>query len=139
MVSSEIELETKLRNDVYLHSVAATLLYYDHILTFNSEFNLLWKRPRTVSTYLFFVNRYFSFFGNICIVLSIFVSSCSCSAWNIFQELFHALVGLIVAILLTLRVYALYDCDKRLLIVLSLLMLIGIGMTVVGLLFIVGL
>ncbi|KAF9071445.1 hypothetical protein BDP27DRAFT_518435 [Rhodocollybia butyracea] len=46
------------------------------------------------------------------------------------QELFHAFVGLIIAILLTLRIYALYDCNKRILFVLSVLILIGISLAV---------
>ncbi|KAJ3982965.1 hypothetical protein F5890DRAFT_1526249 [Lentinula detonsa] len=50
---------------------------------------------------------YFSLIGNIFVILSIFFST-DCTAWNIVQELFHALVGLMIATFLTLRIYALY-------------------------------
>jgi len=129
-MSSLDTIETKLKNDIYLHLIAFTFLCYDHFLTFDTEVRLLWKRPNTRSSYLFFLNRYFSFFGNIGLLLSVFFST-SCSAWNIFQELFHALVGIIVAILLTLRIYALYECDKRVLIILSVFLVGGIGLAIV--------
>ncbi|KAE9404335.1 hypothetical protein BT96DRAFT_989399 [Gymnopus androsaceus JB14] len=109
------------KNDIYLHLIAFTFLCYDHFLTFDTEVRLLWKRPNTRSSYLFFLNRYFSFFGNIGLLLSVFFST----------ELFHALVGIIVAILLTLRIYALYECDKRVLIILSVFLVGGIGLAIV--------
>jgi hypothetical protein len=122
-------LGTQLQNNIYLHLIAITILYYDHFITLEAEISLLWKRPNTLSSYLFFLNRYFSFFGNICVLVSIFVST-SCGAWHIYQELFHALAQVIVAVLLSLRIYALYDCNKRLLILLSVLILGGIGLAI---------
>ncbi|KAJ3898022.1 hypothetical protein F5879DRAFT_1026733 [Lentinula edodes] len=123
-------IETKLQTDIYLHLIAFTFLCYDHVLTFETEVTLIWKRPNTLSSYLFFLNRYFSLIGNIVIILSIFFST-SCAVWNIVQELFHALVGLMIATFLTLRIYALYGCDRRLLILLSSLILIGIALAIV--------
>ncbi|GAW07275.1 hypothetical protein LENED_009253 [Lentinula edodes] len=70
-------IETKLQTDIYLHLIAFTFLCYDHVLTFETEVTLIWKRPNTLSSYLFFLNRYFSLIGNIVIILSIFFSTVS--------------------------------------------------------------
>ncbi|KAJ3723778.1 hypothetical protein C8R42DRAFT_663527 [Lentinula raphanica] len=140
MPSDFDELETKFQTDIYLHLIAFTFLCYDHLLTFDTEVRLIWTRPNTLSSYLFFLNRYFSLIGNVFIILSIFFSSVvlvshllaySCSAWNIVQELFHALVGVMIAALLTLRIYALYGCNKRLLMFLSSLIFIGIVVAII--------
>ncbi|KAJ3763357.1 hypothetical protein EV360DRAFT_78426 [Lentinula raphanica] len=148
MPSDFDELETKFQTDIYLHLIAFTFLCYDHLLTFDTEVRLIWTRPNTLSSYLFFLNRYFSLIGNVFIILSIFFSSeyvvghpilvlvshllaYSCSAWNIVQELFHALVGVMIAALLTLRIYALYGCNKRLLMFLSSLIFIGIVVAII--------
>ncbi|KAF5385591.1 hypothetical protein D9757_006752 [Collybiopsis confluens] len=156
MLSSTDVLEEKFRNDVYLHLVAATILYYDHLLTFGTDLCRLQKLTANIM-HLQILNYFFSGSDpetpaatcsssiDISRFLATLECSCpsssprfrsrilslsSCSAWNIFQELFHALVGLIVAVLLTMRVYALYDCNKRLLIFLTGLMLVGIGSSV---------
>ncbi|KAF5336485.1 hypothetical protein D9611_006684 [Ephemerocybe angulata] len=44
------------------------ILYYDHILTFKSEVAHLWARPKSHSSYWFFLNRYFAFFTNIAVL-----------------------------------------------------------------------
>ncbi|GAW07282.1 hypothetical protein LENED_009261 [Lentinula edodes] len=90
-------LGTKLRADSCLYLFAFTLLYYDHLLTFDDEVN--------------------------------------CHPWEEFQEFFHAFAQIIVATLLTMRVYALYARDRRVLIVLTGIILFGIGATVISLVF----
>ncbi|KAJ3819928.1 hypothetical protein F5880DRAFT_1673758 [Lentinula raphanica] len=47
-------------------------LYYDHLLTLDEEIKFIWSRPYHSSSWLFFLNRYFSFVGNIVIFLSMF-------------------------------------------------------------------
>ncbi|KIK65870.1 hypothetical protein GYMLUDRAFT_38363 [Collybiopsis luxurians FD-317 M1] len=123
-------LETKIQNDVYLHLVAFTFLYYDHLMTLKDEIRLIWNRPNTLSSYFFFINRYFSFFGNIGVLLSILFTT-SCSAWTMYQEIFHALAQVIVASLLTLRIYALYDRNKRLLMILSGMVFGGVVLAII--------
>lgn len=39
------------------------IFYYDYALTFGNECTRIWKQPRTRSNYLFFLNRYLTFFG----------------------------------------------------------------------------
>ncbi|KAJ4485240.1 hypothetical protein J3R30DRAFT_3679944 [Lentinula aciculospora] len=131
-------LGTKLHADSYLYLFAFTFLYYDHLLTFDEEVRYIWSRPNHFSSRLFFVNRYFSFLGNIVILLSMFFAPSgpsSCHPWEEFQQFFHASVQIIVAILLTMRVYALYGRDKRVAIALTGIIVFGVGATAVSLVF----
>ncbi|KAJ4468485.1 hypothetical protein C8R41DRAFT_871174 [Lentinula lateritia] len=131
-------LGTKLRADSCLYLFAFTLLNYDHLLTFDDEVEFIWSRPNHFSSRLFFVNRYFSFVGNIVILLSMFFApsgQSSCHPWEEFQEFFHAFAQIIVATLLTMRVYALYARDRRVLIVLTGIIVFGIGATIISLVF----
>ncbi|KIJ66340.1 hypothetical protein HYDPIDRAFT_109340, partial [Hydnomerulius pinastri MD-312] len=76
----EAELATII-NDVYILQVArmcqlaaATVVVYDHVLSFPREVNLIWKRPMSVVTQLYFVNRYV---GDAIIIISaiLFIST----------------------------------------------------------------
>ena len=48
------------------------LFYYDYLLTFTAEVSHIWPQPLSVNTFLFFSNRYLSFFGNIAGYLLLF-------------------------------------------------------------------
>lgn len=39
------------------------VLYYDHLITIDDEYRHIWCHRKTGSSYLFLVNRYFSFFA----------------------------------------------------------------------------
>ena len=39
------------------------ILYYDWTLTFGEEYWRIWKSPRTMSSFLFFLNRYLPVLG----------------------------------------------------------------------------
>ncbi|KAJ3723770.1 hypothetical protein C8R42DRAFT_640926 [Lentinula raphanica] len=113
-------------------------LYYDHLLTLDEEIKFIWSRPYHSSSWLFFLNRYFSFVGNIVIFLSMFFAPSgpsSCHPWEQFQQFFHASVQIIVAILLTMRVYALYGCNRHVAVVLSGIIVFGVCATAVSLTF----
>ncbi|KAF9077915.1 hypothetical protein BDP27DRAFT_1441256 [Rhodocollybia butyracea] len=103
------------------------------------EVQYLWKRPVSASTALFFVNRYFACFGNAVVTISLFSSGLndsSCAPFHLFRELLLVLTQVFVCgkvpvilvdiedtidspadlVLLTIRIYALYHCSKRILI-----------------------
>ncbi|KAI3615673.1 hypothetical protein WG66_011890 [Moniliophthora roreri] len=84
----------------YFHMLAISFLYYDHILTFGDEVKHIWKRAKIQSSYWFFLNRYLAFFGNISVTVLGFTSLDA---------------SVLVCILLTLRIYALYGQSKRIL------------------------
>lgn len=43
----------------YLSVAASTMLFYDHVLLFSEEVNLIWKSRRSIWKYIFLLNRYF--------------------------------------------------------------------------------
>ncbi|KAJ3837463.1 hypothetical protein F5878DRAFT_622387 [Lentinula raphanica] len=134
----DYSLVAALRTDSYLYLFAFTFLYYDHLLTLDEEIKFIWSRPYHSSSWLFFLNRYFSFVGNIVIFLSMFFAPSgpsSCHPWEQFQQFFHASVQIIVAILLTMRVYALYGCNRHVAVVLSGIIIFGVCATAVSLTF----
>ncbi|EAU82115.2 hypothetical protein CC1G_09574 [Coprinopsis cinerea okayama7 len=56
-----------------MHFLAITCLYYDHFITLGPEIELLWSRRKSPSSYWFFLNRYFAFFGNLCVSILGFI------------------------------------------------------------------
>ncbi|KAF8997734.1 hypothetical protein BDQ17DRAFT_1283761 [Cyathus striatus] len=102
----------------FLHVFAISILYYDHLITTGNEINFLWKRPKGPSTFWFFLNRYFSFFGNLVVIIVSFMTipEASCKAYNLFRQLLLVLNQVLVCILLTLRIYALYGRSLRILV-----------------------
>jgi len=106
------------RLEDYFHLFSITFLYWDHLITFPEEFHYLWKRPVRASTALFLFNRYFAVLGNVVVTVSLFSSGLtesSCKPFHLFRELLLVLTQVIVCILLTIRIYALYSCSKRML------------------------
>ena len=43
----------------------AVVLYYDHLITLTTEVSKIWPRARSRPAFLFFLNRYVPFIGNI--------------------------------------------------------------------------
>ena len=46
------------------------VLYYDHLITLDDEFQYIWRRRKNISSYIFLVNRYFTFFAVSCKIAS---------------------------------------------------------------------
>ncbi|KAF9264612.1 hypothetical protein L218DRAFT_232872 [Marasmius fiardii PR-910] len=88
------------------HLVALTLMLLDHIYTLDVEIKHLWKRRAKISAYLFFVHRYFNPLAAIFSVLSV------CHALVHSREALIIFAQVMVVVILTLRVYALYGCNK---------------------------
>ncbi|KAF9070479.1 hypothetical protein BDP27DRAFT_1446969 [Rhodocollybia butyracea] len=102
-----------------LFASALVILFYDHLLTLDSEIRLLWRRPRNAGGYLFFVNRYFAL-GNIVPAISLFSTSfspSSCQSLELYHQVFQSITQGIVTALFALRVYALYGLKKTVLII----------------------
>ena len=39
----------------------SVILYYDHLITLDDEYNYMWTKPWSKPSLFFFVNRYFAF------------------------------------------------------------------------------
>ncbi|KAG5730740.1 hypothetical protein E4T56_gene3480 [Termitomyces sp. T112] len=112
----------------FLHIAALSILFYDYLITSGDEVEYVWRRLKTKSTYLFFLNRYFAFFSNIAESVLIFknvesersivfspeegrdlINTCRCKLFTHSLEIIIVCNQAIVCVLLSLRVYALYD------------------------------
>jgi len=99
------------------HILGTTLLYWDHFITFGTEVQYIWVQAKSWNNCWFFLNRYFSFLGNIAFLALSFsnLSLRGCHNFLIFHQILLLLTQLVVCCILTLRVYALYTCDRRVL------------------------
>ncbi|KAG1885406.1 hypothetical protein F4604DRAFT_100989 [Suillus subluteus] len=91
---------------LYAVLVANSILIYDHLATLPEEIIFIWRRPKALSAKLFLVNRYIALLGNI---------FAFCVKYTLCRQLFFLSQGIIVCLILTIRIYALYGCNKRLL------------------------
>ncbi|KIK56382.1 hypothetical protein GYMLUDRAFT_47148 [Collybiopsis luxurians FD-317 M1] len=108
--------QARLQSYLFLFSI--TFLYWDHILTLSDELLYFWRRPVGASTILFFLNRYFAALGNIALAISLFsgdFTESSCGSFHTFHELLLVATQVIICMLLAIRIYALYNCSKRIL------------------------
>ncbi|KAF8144542.1 hypothetical protein K438DRAFT_2029120 [Mycena galopus ATCC 62051] len=94
----------------YLHICGITVLFWDHILTLETEIRFLWKRRKFVSAYSFFTIRYFAVASNIPGVIFLVVSLPP----NSFVVL-NIKLDWLVCVIMILRMYALYGRSKRVL------------------------
>ncbi|PPQ71634.1 hypothetical protein CVT26_010595 [Gymnopilus dilepis] len=103
---------------------AFVILYYDYLLTLKTEIKWYWcsidNQPRrfSLARVLFFLNRYVSIIGNIPVILPFFAPRFDSHRLEYHQCLIIA-VQLIVAIIAILRSYAIHASNRRLVAVLS--------------------
>ncbi|KAI9455170.1 hypothetical protein BJY52DRAFT_1188534 [Lactarius psammicola] len=112
----------------YIFNTApVAILFYDYALTLSREVECFWPHPyRTgwVSS-IFFLNRYFAIFGHIPIVIGL-IPNKSCEPQNAWQKrhykgYFGMALQLLVAVLCSMRVYALYNKNNWILLALAVL------------------
>ncbi|KAI0336778.1 hypothetical protein GY45DRAFT_1237531 [Cubamyces sp. BRFM 1775] len=117
----------------YLHLAGVVVLYYDFFLTFGEEYWRVWKNPRTVSSILFFLNRYIPILGDIAVNTGNFHIFPNehvhpiCRQYAFFRQLLLIINQVVVCFILFLRTYALYGRDKRILV-----LVIGVGAALLG-------
>jgi len=101
-----------------------TFLYYDHFITFPEEIRKIWKRRLSFLNILFIINRYTTCFGYIPIIYFTFHSStgtATCAAYIHYPSVLSIITQTIITIIVTLRCYALYNRNRRILISVSVL------------------
>ncbi|KAF9525455.1 hypothetical protein CPB83DRAFT_870879 [Crepidotus variabilis] len=105
----------------YLHLFSISFLFYDHAITLQQEVDFIWRKRKSQSSYWFFLNRYFAFLASIVITVL------ACRRYNLFRQL-HLLVNqVLVGVLLTLRIFALYQRSLKILIY-----MVGSGSVLIG-------
>ncbi|KAN0136075.1 hypothetical protein V8E53_005935 [Lactarius tabidus] len=119
-----------------LTSFPLAILYYDYALTFAREVEYFWPNPYRSGSWVsavFFLNRYIAILGHIPILVSL-IPGKSCEPQNAWQAhhysgYFGMFLQLLVAVLSTMRVYALYNKNNLVLLVLTAL---AVSSVVVG-------
>ncbi|KAH8804189.1 hypothetical protein DL96DRAFT_1686398 [Flagelloscypha sp. PMI_526] len=113
----------------YLQFSGYIVLYWDHLLTLPEEILYLWRRPISLGAGLFFVNRYLPCVANVLVCYYLFFEgdSTRCDTIVKFHEILLILSQGIVAVILTSRVYAIWYCDRRILVVFCTLWASGAG------------
>ncbi|CAK5272706.1 unnamed protein product [Mycena citricolor] len=124
--------DVRIHNDLFLAGIV--VLYWEHLVTFEDEVKYLWQRARTASTYAFLLNRYLASFGNLVVLVFHFTPLPStvqsptrccridsfaelerrCNGANLFRQLLLLLNQIVICVLLTLRIYAIYGRGSHL-------------------------
>ncbi|KAH8109877.1 hypothetical protein DFH11DRAFT_1746866 [Phellopilus nigrolimitatus] len=112
----------------YYTIASITVLYYDHIITFPTELRRIWQRRLTLSSALFLINRYVTFCGYFVVLYLLFDPPDNilpkhklCKNFARIDGYLSLFTQIIIAIMLSMRTYALYECNKWILISTTLL------------------
>ncbi|KAJ3541650.1 hypothetical protein NM688_g6055 [Phlebia brevispora] len=103
---------TEFRADlVQNYSIFASLVIvcYEFIITLQDEYEFIWRRKRTVATWLFLTNRYLMLAVAIANARKIWFQTCSNISLINFLNVLAQLLAFILAVFSTLRVFALLD------------------------------
>ncbi|KAJ7219732.1 hypothetical protein C8J57DRAFT_256642 [Mycena rebaudengoi] len=94
---------------------------YDHTLTLSKEIHYIWNRPKRPSSYWFFLNRYLSLSANITNTIFMFRSADLqvCPMFLFAEKLMILSQMLVMYSILALRVFAMYNRNKSLMLFLS--------------------
>ncbi|KDR67443.1 hypothetical protein GALMADRAFT_147214 [Galerina marginata CBS 339.88] len=128
------QYSTVIYNSLYL--LGWTIQYWDYLLTFDDEIRYIWQPTKSKGQYWFYLNRYIPFFGNLAVIVCNFsplspkvevrkrshdIKRCSrmipssFTGFTLFHQVLIIAIQIIVAVILGLRTYALYNCSKILL------------------------
>ncbi|KAI0259170.1 hypothetical protein BC834DRAFT_974494 [Gloeopeniophorella convolvens] len=114
----------------YPRLISFSILYYDYIITLSAEIELFWpvKRRLTWPSALFLINRYLSILGHIPVALEMFAEP------SHLNDAFYALLQFIVAVICIMRIAAIYE-NNRTIIISFLVLTLGGGAFVATFLF----
>ncbi|KAJ3828221.1 hypothetical protein F5880DRAFT_1531801 [Lentinula raphanica] len=128
--SDTVRIASNGRQCNYWHIAAITLLFWDHLLTLKTELTYIWKKSFNLSGYLFLIQRYFNPVAMIFTLTTVFDNlPVSCTVLSNIRQGILIIAQLIVTLIMTLRIHALYGCNKRILY--SLLTTIAILLSIV--------
>ncbi|KAJ3841158.1 hypothetical protein F5878DRAFT_30965 [Lentinula raphanica] len=102
----------------YASLAASTIIIYDHLITLDNEFDLIWKSPWSIGKGLFIINRYYTLASVFANNYALFGTSINASVSRRFYH-WQGWTGLIACMIaetiLQMRLYALYFLNKRIL------------------------
>jgi len=97
---------------------AAVVVIYDHVLCAQREVDLIWRKPKSLVTFLYFTNRYV---GDVIVIISaiLFISSSfsveTCRVLFQFQAYGPFASVWATQLIMQLRIYAMYRKSKKIL------------------------
>ncbi|KAI6041952.1 hypothetical protein EDC04DRAFT_2663946 [Pisolithus marmoratus] len=128
-------MQPQLNLTATLNVVAYALFIYDYVLTFADEMERFWSRPRRSWAFLLFIAiRYITLLSRVPAFAVNFLPSSFgpyssvCHSLLLADQLAIGIVQIMCSIVMTLRVYAMYGENRRILFLL--LSFIGIGLGV---------
>ncbi|KAF8525578.1 hypothetical protein BU17DRAFT_62721 [Hysterangium stoloniferum] len=108
---------------------ASMVIFYDYVLTFNDEVELIWKQKLSWVSVMFYITRYLTIlirFAHIVFCSNVFgvipLKPSGCILWQWFQVMTGQILFWVVELLLILRVFAYYGRKKAVLVGLLLLL-----------------
>jgi len=120
---------TEVDNNANLHHFATnyacaiatmTLFHYDFILTIPAEVRCIWRRKFSAVSVLFLLNRYLTSVYSILIAATLFLSSSAIAecpglpmTWG--TNVVGLMLGLTSTAFMSLRIYAIWNMDRRIL------------------------
>ncbi|KAK7046532.1 hypothetical protein R3P38DRAFT_73849 [Favolaschia claudopus] len=118
---TDVEIEQQIQISRYLVLIPFALVLYEYAITFELEVARYWGTPMTWANALFYLNRYSLFVGTIPIFAELLSTTTdpskvkACRVLEIFHICFALISQIIVAAMLIMRTYALYERNKRVL------------------------
>lgn len=93
----------------------SALMVYDYLISIDQEIEHIWKRPKTTTTLLYLIVRYFGTIVGL-VNTAVFLSNISsnfCYYFLAVQGWPPSLIMWLVQLILQMRLYALYDCSRK--------------------------
>ncbi|KAF7362547.1 hypothetical protein MVEN_00602800 [Mycena venus] len=91
------------------------ILFYDYVLTLKDEINFIWRKPKRLSFFLFIILRAI---GEVLVIYCGYIVASllsSCQTWNFAKKALIILQNVLVGYMFALRVWAMYNFSKRIL------------------------
>jgi len=102
----------------YASLAASSIIVYDHLLTLDNEFELIWQSSWSIGKALFFINRYYSLISVIINNYFLFgtnLTDSGCRKFFYWQGWTGLIACMIAETILQMRLYAMYFLDKKIL------------------------
>ncbi|KAF8872516.1 hypothetical protein BD779DRAFT_1572560 [Infundibulicybe gibba] len=122
LIAKASDWQRQLNTNNYLNVISYTILVDEYLLTLPDEIYLFWSSRITWASFFFYLNRYLTLFGHIPVMVQSFWSTDSptkaatCHHLQVYHQYFAVVVQVAVAVLLIMRMYALYDRSRAVLV-----------------------
>ncbi|KAJ7470124.1 hypothetical protein B0H11DRAFT_2237713 [Mycena galericulata] len=128
---TDTESLAQIQQDIYISRILIvvpyTILVYEYLLTLEQEVSRFWGTRLTWGTFFFYLNRYSSLFGTLPILVQYYSTTTdpkkmprnelstpfqTCRAFRAYHQYFALVSQVLVAIMLIMRTFALYERSR---------------------------